>query len=105
MNEEVFSRYDAADGLKTEKDITAFLEAADEEGENDPAFMARVFDVVTRARKRIGRPKDWNGQFDAIKAGGVPDDFLSPSERSQAQNPARCQAHRGKSPGYGRASP
>jgi hypothetical protein len=70
-----------ADDLKTEQDIAAFLEAAAEEGGNDPAFMARGLDVVARARKRLGRPEDWNGLFDAIKAGGVPSDFLSPGER------------------------
>ncbi len=87
MSKDVFSRDNAADDLKTEEVIAAFLEAAAEEGESDPAFMARVLDVVARARTRLGRPKDWNGLFDAIKAGGVPDDFLSPGERNQAQDP------------------
>ncbi|MDE1905901.1 MAG: hypothetical protein KGH75_05565, partial [Rhodospirillales bacterium] len=82
---DVFSRYDAADGLKTEEDIAAFLEAAAKDGASAPAFMARVLDVVARARKRLGRPKDWNGLVDAIKAGGVPHDFLSPGERADDQ--------------------
>jgi hypothetical protein len=43
--------------------------------------MARVLDVVARARKRLDRPESWDGLIDAIKAGGVPDDFLGPSER------------------------
>ncbi|MHB1304538.1 MAG: hypothetical protein ACYCZB_13835 [Acidiphilium sp.] len=67
--------------------IAAFLEAAAEEGESDPAFMARVLDIVARARKQLGRPKDWNGLFDAIKAGGVPADFLSTNERDQGDMP------------------
>ncbi len=57
MSKEFFSRYDTADFLKTEEDITAYLEAAAEEGKRDPAFMARVLDVVARARKRLGRPE------------------------------------------------
>ena len=89
MSKEFFSRYDTADFLKTEEDIAALLEATAEEGKNDPAFMARLFDVVAAARKRIGRPESWDGLIDAIKAGGVPDDFLSPSERNQAQGPDR----------------
>ncbi len=32
------------------------------------------------------RPTGWKGLLDAIKDGGVPDDFLSPAERDQAQN-------------------
>ena len=33
------------------------------------------------------RPGTWDGLLNAIKAGGVPDDFLSSTERNQAQNP------------------
>lgn len=47
---ETFSRYDTADYLKTEADIAAYLEAAIEEGGNDPAFVARALGVVARAR-------------------------------------------------------
>ena len=82
MSKEFFSRYDAADGLKTEEDIAAFLETAAKDGASDPAFMARVLDVVAVARKRRGRPESWDGLLDAIKAGSVPDDFLNPCERS-----------------------
>jgi probable addiction module antidote protein len=49
MSKEVFSRYDSADYLKTDEDITAYLEAAAEEGD-DPAFLARALGVVARAR-------------------------------------------------------
>jgi antitoxin VapB len=31
------------------------------------------------------RPTSWKGLFDAIKAGGVPADFLGPGEREQEQ--------------------
>ncbi len=49
--------------------------------------MDRVANVVARARKRLSRPKSWNGLIDAINAGGVPADFLSPSERDQGDIP------------------
>jgi probable addiction module antidote protein len=50
MSKEVFSRFDAADYLKTEEDIAAFLEAvADEEGD-DPAYLAQALGAVARAR-------------------------------------------------------
>lgn len=47
---ETFARYDSADYLETEKDIAAFLEAAMEEGRDDPAFITRALGVVARAR-------------------------------------------------------
>ena len=31
------------------------------------------------------RPESWDGLLEAIKAGGVPDDFLAPGERDHAQ--------------------
>lgn len=92
MSKKVFSRYDAANGLKTEEDIAAFLEAATEEGESDPDFMARVLDVVARARTRLGRPKDWNGLFDAIKAVVSRPTFSAPASVTTPKTPARCQA-------------
>ena len=33
------------------------------------------------------RPESWDGLLKAIKAGGVPDDFLAPGERHQTQAP------------------
>jgi probable addiction module antidote protein len=50
MNKEVFSRFDAADYLKTEEDIAAFLEAVTEEGGDDPAYLAQALGAVARAR-------------------------------------------------------
>ncbi len=43
-----FSRYDAADYLKTEEDIAAYLDAVIEEG--DPALIAAALGDVARAR-------------------------------------------------------
>jgi probable addiction module antidote protein len=50
MAEEQFARYDSADYLKTEEDIAAYLEAVMEEGDDDPAYIARALGVVARAR-------------------------------------------------------
>ena len=50
MNDEIFSRYDAADYLKSEADIAAYLEAVMEEGGDDPSFVARALGDVARAR-------------------------------------------------------
>lgn len=43
-----FSRYDTADYLKTEDDITAYLEAVLEDG--DPALIAAALGDIARAR-------------------------------------------------------
>lgn len=50
MNNEHFSHYDSADYLKSEEDIIAYLEAAMEDGSDDPTFVARALGVVARAR-------------------------------------------------------
>ncbi len=47
---ETFSRYDTADYLKTEADITAYLEACAEEAPNDAGFMLKALGTVVRAR-------------------------------------------------------
>jgi probable addiction module antidote protein len=47
---EKFARYDSADYLRTEEDIAAYLEAAMDEGQDDPAYVARALGVVARAR-------------------------------------------------------
>lgn len=50
MNSKTFSRYDTADYLKSEEDIIAYLEAVMEEGDDDPAYIARALGVIARAR-------------------------------------------------------
>jgi probable addiction module antidote protein len=45
------TRYDAADYLKTEKDIEAYLEAALKDG--DPRVIAAAQDAIQRARRKI----------------------------------------------------
>jgi probable addiction module antidote protein len=45
-----FSRFDAAEYLKSEKDMVLFLEAAMEEAGDDPAFIADALGTIARAR-------------------------------------------------------
>ena len=45
-----FSRFDAAEYLKSEKDMLLFLEAAMEEAGDDPAFIADALGTIARAR-------------------------------------------------------
>ncbi len=47
---EKFSRWDAAEHLKDEEDIRLYLEAAQEEAGDDPAFMTQVLADIARAR-------------------------------------------------------
>jgi len=54
MPEPLFCRYDAADYLKTEADVMAYLDAVMAESGDDPALVAHALDVAARAR-RIGK--------------------------------------------------
>ena len=58
MTNEIFSRYDSADYLRTEEDIAAYMEAAMEEGGDDPAYVARALGVVARARNMSQLARD-----------------------------------------------
>jgi probable addiction module antidote protein len=44
-----FSRFDAAEYLKSEKDMVLFLEAAMEEAADDPAYIAEAIGTIARA--------------------------------------------------------
>ena len=48
---EQWSRFDAAEGLATEADMVAYLQAALEDG--DPALLTAAFDDVERARAKL----------------------------------------------------
>lgn len=52
MNGEVkgFSKFDAAEYLKTEEDIAAYMNAVMQEGEDDAAYLAHALGVVARAK-------------------------------------------------------
>ena len=71
---ETFSRYDAADYLKTAEDIGAYLEASAEE--NDPAQMALALGAVARSRNMSQLARDTGltreGLYKALSADGNP---------------------------------
>ena len=50
MSNEIFSRYDTADYLKSDAHIAAYLDAVMEEAGDDPAFVAQALGNVARAR-------------------------------------------------------
>ena len=53
---EQWSRFDAVDGLATEADMVAYLQAALEDG--NPALLTAAFDDVERARAKLrGQPR------------------------------------------------
>jgi len=58
MSNEIFSRYDTADYLKTEEDIAAYMDAVMEEGGGDPAYVARALGVVARVRNMSQLARD-----------------------------------------------
>lgn len=52
------SRYDSADVLTNEARIAEYLEAAMEEGADDPAFIAHALGVVARAQNMSQLARD-----------------------------------------------
>jgi len=52
-----FSRYDTTDYLKTEDDITAYLDAVMED--SDPALIAAALGDVARTRNLASLPATW----------------------------------------------
>ena len=55
---EKFTRWDAADHLRTKTQIAAYLEACMEEGGDDPAFIAAALGDIARARGMSQVAKD-----------------------------------------------
>lgn len=55
---EVFSRYDTADYLNSEKEMAAYLEACMEEAGDDAAFIAHALGNIARARGMAQLAKD-----------------------------------------------
>lgn len=58
VRKETFTRWDAADHLKSDKDIAAYLEACMEEAGDDPAFIAAALGDIARARGMVQLAKD-----------------------------------------------
>lgn len=69
-----FSRYDTADHLRTEEEITLYLEAVMEEG--DPALIAAALGDVARARNMSQLARDTGmtreGLYKALSGEGNP---------------------------------
>lgn len=73
---EAFSRWDAADYLKSEADMVAYLEACLEEAPDDPALIAAALGDIARARgmadlaKKTGLTRE--GLYKALSREGNP---------------------------------
>ena len=71
---ETFSRWDAADYLKSEDDMVAYIEACLEE--NDPALLAAALGDIARAHGMVQLAKDTGltreGLYKALSKDGNP---------------------------------
>jgi probable addiction module antidote protein len=73
---ETFTRYDAADYLKDEESILAYLEAAMEKAGDDPALVALALGNIARARnmsqlaRQTGMTRE--GLYKALSGEGNP---------------------------------
>lgn len=74
MSDVKFSHYDAADYLKTEEQIAAYLDAALEDG--DPAVITRALGAIARARNMSQIARDTGisreGLYKALSGEGNP---------------------------------
>ena len=68
--------WDSADYLKSEADITAYLDACFEEAGDDPAFLTHALGVVARARNMSQLARDSGltreGLYKALSSDGNP---------------------------------
>jgi probable addiction module antidote protein len=73
---ETFSRWDAADYLKSEADMAAYLEACLEEAPDDPAFLAAALGDIARAHGMVQLAKETgitrDGLYKALSKDGNP---------------------------------
>ncbi len=65
--------------IKAEYDLAVLL------GAITPENVHKEVDFGAAVGQELG--ESWDGLIDAIKAGGVPADFLSPGERDQGATP------------------
>ena len=76
MTREHFSRFDAAEYLKNEEDIVAYLEAAIEEAADDPSILAVALGTVARAQSMSKVARDAGmtreGLYKALSSEGNP---------------------------------
>ena len=70
------ARWDSAEYLKSEADITAYLDACFEEAGDDPAFLTHALGVAARARNMSQLARDSGltreGLYKALSAEGNP---------------------------------
>ena len=73
---EAFSRWDAADYLKSEDDVAAYLQACIEEAPNDPTLVAAALGDVARARGMVRLARETGltreGLYKALSKDGNP---------------------------------
>ncbi len=73
---ETFSRWDAADYLKSEEDMAAYLQACFEEAREDPALIAAALGDIARARGMVRLAKATGltreGLYKALSKDGNP---------------------------------
>ncbi len=76
MAKEILTPYDSADYLKTPAQIEAYMEAAMEEGADDPTFIANALGVVARAHSMAQLARDTGitreGLYKALSRDGNP---------------------------------
>ena len=73
---ETFSRWDAADYLKSDADMAAYLRACLEEAPDDPALIAAALGDIARARGMVQLAKETGltreGLYKALSKDGNP---------------------------------
>jgi probable addiction module antidote protein len=73
---EAFSRWDAADYLKSEEDMVAYLQACLEESPDDPALVSAALGDIARARGMVRLAKETGltreGLYKALSKDGNP---------------------------------
>jgi probable addiction module antidote protein len=73
---ETFSRWDAADYLKSDDDMAAYLQACLEEAPDDPALIAAALGDIARARGMVQLAKETGltreGLYKALSKDGNP---------------------------------
>ncbi len=73
---ETFSRWDAADYLKSEDDMAAYLQACFEDAHDDPALIAAALGDIARARGMVQLAKETGltreGLYKALSKDGNP---------------------------------
>ena len=73
---EAFSRWDAADYLKSDDDMAAYLQACLEEAPDDPALIAAALGDIARARGMVQLAKETGltreGLYKALSKDGNP---------------------------------